>query len=299
MIAAVEASTEEEAAPAARNNKTRNLTSLPPAPTFSRTRDPPHTRACKQIDTFSMSNATRVSHASLETASSGANDPSKDPDESPQQVLRLRWDADANTPGGEEECTVPVARLRQHCSSETARFLRRQLGTMTGVEIPDPTSVLWGNGVLSSSAPGNSSIRFEYKEVMEGNQQSSSSAASQLRGALKSHGLALVQGVPVESAATQALGLKMGGRLMSTLFGDTVWGISIEALDPATSFRDVAYTTGGLQLHTDQSYMSEPPGLHVRQIIGRYRPPRACVMSTWYIAIRGWMLRFAAKVYMV
>ncbi|CAN0477454.1 unnamed protein product, partial [Scytosiphon promiscuus] len=85
---------------------------------------------------------------------------------------------------------------------------------------------------------------------------------------LKSHGLALVRGVPVESAATQALGLKMGGRLMSTLFGDTVWGVSIEALDPATSFRDVTYTTGGLQLHTDQAYMSEPPGLQVRQIVG-------------------------------
>lgn len=89
--------------------------------------------------------------------------------------------------------------------------------------------------------------------------------ASKLRGVLKSHGIALVRGVPTDSAATEALGLKLAGYIMGTMLGKTVWGISTEAVDSGALVNDSAYTTGGLPLHTDHSFVSEPPGLQVRQ----------------------------------
>lgn len=92
---------------------------------------------------------------------------------------------------------------------------------------------------------------------------SSQTAAAHLRGVLKSHGIALVRGVPTDSAETEALGRKVGGRVMSTIFGEAVWVVSTEMIDPDSEFRDVVYAAGGLQLHTDQSYMSEPPKLQV------------------------------------
>lgn len=253
----------------------------------------------KQVDTLSIPNDTRVKHASVETMSpslSSHANPTACKDERPQQVLRLRWDAGTNKPSDEEECTVALARLRQHCSSETARNLRLQSGPSTNFEIPDPTPVLWGSGVISSGAKDNPLI-FEYKAIMDDEQPSQlapsffssllssaspstpsgsslappsspspSSTASKLRGVLKSHGIALVREVPTDSAATEALGMKMARHLMSTMMGQTVWGISTENVEPDSLFRDSAYTTGGLPLHTDHAFVSETPGLQVSYV---------------------------------
>lgn len=176
-------------------------------------------------------------------------------------MLRLRWDAAGDKSGDEEECTVSIARLRQHCTSETARTLRRQLGASVCAETPDPTPVLWGKGVLSSSDAGDSPLRFEYEAIMDPSQ----TAASRLRGALKSHGLALVRGVPTELAATEEVGLKVTGHLMGTLFGKTVWDITNDPADSDTLFVDSALSTDGLPLHTDYPYGTETPGLQVSQ----------------------------------
>ena len=205
---------------------------------------------------------------------SPSSDAKIDTDEGPQKVLRLRWDADGNNSNDEEECTVSIARLRQHCSSELARTLRRQLGTLTGVEKPDPTPVLWGKGVLSSTA-GSNPARYEYKAIMKDDQQSSpassssfssQTAACQLRGRLKSHGIALVRGVPTDPAATEALGQKVAGHLMGTVFGKTVWGLSPENHDTDAFYRDSSYSTDALPMHTDYPYGSETPGLLVSHV---------------------------------
>ena len=215
-----------------------------------------------------------------------AASPSVDTDERLQQVLRLRWNADGHISGDEEECTVPIVWLRQHCTSETARALRRQLGTSTNADKPDPTPVLWGKGVLSMPA-GHSPARFEYMAIMEDDQRpsptSSSSAsfqaaAPQLRGRLKSHGIALVQGVPNDPAATEALGLQLAGHLKSNMMGHTLWVISTESVDADTLFRDSAYTTGGLPLHTDHAFMSEPPGIQVKTQIAPSQQRRVSVL---------------------
>ena len=254
-------------------HQTRNLTSVPPGPLSSQSGSCSHLLAIiavclcctrKQVQTSAISDDARIKHASVETTSpppsSEAGDPSTDLNESPQQVLRLRWGADGNQSEGEDGCTVSIARLRQHCSSEIARTLRRQLGTSNDADKPDPTPVLWGKGVLSTSAAGSSPLRFEYKAIMD----SSQTAASQLRHALKSHGVALVRGVPTELAATEKIGLKVAGHLMGTLFGPTVWDITNVPRDFDNSFMDSAISTDGLPLHTDYPYGAEAPGMQVK-----------------------------------
>ena len=202
---------------------------------------------------------------------SSAADPSMGAVKTPQQVLRLRWNADGNEEE-DEECTVPIARLRQHCSSETARSLRRRFGTSTDVAHPNSTPVLWGEGVFSS-ATGKSPPSFEYKDIMEDDQQplpassssSSQTAASRLLGVLKSHGIALVRGSPANVAGTEALGRKIGGHLMGTYYGKESWSVSTETVDTDYSCRDAAYTTKAIGLHTDCVFLAEPPGIQVKQ----------------------------------
>ena len=187
-------------------------------------------------------------------------------------MLRLRWNGDEDTSGDEEECTLVVARLRQHCLSETARTLRPTLGTDTDIE--HPGHVLWGKGVLSSTT-GNGLPSFEYKDVTEEeNESSSSSSASpsssktaiaQLREVVSSHGVALVRGVPIDKAGTETLGLKFCGHLMGSILGKSLWGISTEDVPPDTLYRDLAYTVDVLHLHTDHVFFSQPPWLQVRQ----------------------------------
>lgn len=238
----------------------------------------------KQLDTFKIPNDTPVTHVSVETIasapSSAAIDPSLDATSNkPQQVLRLTWDADGNDEE-DEACTVPIQRLRQHCSSETARSLRQKFGTSTEVAKPDPTPVLWGKGVFSSGT-GNRYPHFEYKHVMEDDQQpspasSSSStltAANRLIGRLKSHGIVLVKGVPTDVAGTETLRLKLGKHLMGTSSGKDGWSVATGAEETDYALIDTAYTRKSLGLHTDCVFLSEPPGLEVKikRNAGRYR----------------------------
>ena len=181
-------------------------------------------------------------------------------DDQPQQVLRVFWTADGNEEG-HEGCTVPIARLRQHCSSEIARSLRQKFGSSAEVANAHTKPVLWGAD-LFSALPGNNPSYFEYKALMEDDQQSSSVTA-QLMGRLKSHGIVVVRGVPTDLPGTEALGLKFAGHLMSTLYGKNSWSISKETVESDTLYRNLAYTTDYLALHTDCVFLSEPPGLQV------------------------------------
>ena len=220
-----------------------------------------------------MPNDTRVCHASVETLQSSAADVDSDTSNSPHQVLRVRWSAEA-IEAEHGECTVPIGWLRQHCGSETARSLRQRFGTpITGANYR-PTPVLWDARVFSPTA-SNSPPIVEYEAVMEDHQRlslsstSSSSlspsptAASHLIGLIRSHGIALVRGVPTDEAGTQALALKVGGHVRSTLYGPDMWATSAEADDGEEGFRDSAYSTDALALHTDCSYLRDPPGLQV------------------------------------
>ena len=189
---------------------------------------------------------------------------------STQQVLRLRWDADGNK-GEDKECTVPVARLRQHCNSATARNLRQKFGSTTEVANPDPNPVLWGKGVLTSDE-GDGPRHFEYKQIMEDDQQatpaaspspSSQTAACRLLSRLKSHGIVLVRGVPTDVSSTEAFGLKLGRHHMGTSSGSNGWSVSTAAAESEYSSIDTAYTRDALLLHTDCAFLKEPPGLEV------------------------------------
>lgn len=235
-----------------------------------------HCCAFEQVETSSIFKDGQINQASLEAFSPSPSsdvDPNVDTDERPKQILRLRWDSDGTASGDEEECTVPIARLRQHCLSETARKLRPALGTLASVDHPDPIRVLWGHGVLSATT-GSGLPSFEYKEIMEEKQNSSptipsassssKTALSQVGDVLNSHGIALVRGVPHDKAGTETLGLKFCGHLMSSIRGKTLWGISIEDIDPDTLFPDLAYTVDSLPLHTDYVFASQPPWLQVK-----------------------------------
>ena len=220
-----------------------------------------------------MPNDTRVEHASVETLPSppsSATDVNSDASNPPRQVLRLRWSAEANE-AEHEECTVPVGWLRQHCNSETARNLRQRFGSSIDGANHRPTPVLWGAGVFSTTTDNSPPI-VEYEAVMEDRQRSSlsasslplpSTAASHLVGLIRSHGIALVRGVPTDEAGTKALALKVGGHVRSTLYGPDMWATSAEADDGEEGFRDSAYSSDALALHTDCSYLRDPPGLQV------------------------------------
>lgn len=218
-----------------------------------------------------MPNDTRANHVSVETLQSCASDVNSDASNPPHQVLRVRWSAEA-IEAEQKECTVPIGWLRQHCGSETARSLRQRFGTSIDGASYHATPVLWGAGVFSP-ADGNSPPIVEYEAVMEDHQRLSSSssssvspsptAASHLIGLIRSHGIALVRGVPTDEAGTQALALKVGGHVRSTLYGPDMWATSAEVDDGEEGFRDSAYSNDALALHTDCSYLRDPPGLQV------------------------------------
>lgn len=221
-----------------------------------------------------MPNDTRVKHASVETLPPSTADANGDASKPPRQVLRLRWSSEANE-AQHEECTVPIGWLRQHCNSETARSLRERFGTSIDGANHRPTPVLWGAGVFSPAAADNNNNPpiVEYEAVMEDCQgsppsaspsSSAPTAASHLIGLIRSHGIALVRGVPTDEAGTQALALKVGGHVRSTLYGPDMWATSAEADDGEEGFRDSAYSSDALALHTDCSYLRDPPGLQVR-----------------------------------
>lgn len=211
-----------------------------------------------QFDTFKIPSDTKVTHASVQTMPAAPSS-AADTDAQPQQVLQVRWDADGNEEE-DEACTVPIARLRQHCSSETARSLRQKFGTTTDVVNPDPTSVLWGHDVFSPTI-ANNPLCFDYKAVM-----ADETSVSQLVGVLKSHGIARVRGAPTDVAGTEALGLKLGGHLMGTYYGKNSWTVSTETVDTDYSSRDAAYTTKAIALHTDCCFLAEPPGMQVKPL---------------------------------
>ena len=80
---------------------------------------------------------------------------------------------------------------------------------------------------------------------------------------VRSHGIALVRGVPTTEAGTEALALKVGGHLRSTLYGPGMWATSAEAAAGEEGFRDSAYSSDALALHTDCGYLADPPGIQV------------------------------------
>lgn len=227
-------------------------------------------RVQHQFDTFKIPGDTKATHASVQMTPASTS-PTVDSNDQPQEVLVLGWDVDGNEEE-DESCMVPITRLRQNCTSETARNLRQKFGTTTDVVNPATTPVLWGKYVFSSDT-GNNPPCFQYGAIMANEQEPSltsssrssfQTVASELIGVLKTHGIARVRGAPTGVAGTEALGLKLGGHLMGTYYGKNSWTVSTETVDTDYSSRDAAYTTKAIALHTDCVFLSEPPGMQVK-----------------------------------
>lgn len=205
-------------------------------------------------------------------------------------------------------CTSPVAReLRGRSGNNNGAGFSQPFGRifMWGADIfsrPDAPSFNFGE-VMSSRAArskspqttpyssgvnnGHTALRFSEGSVLDSdeghkngleNSPGSDSDNSpeetdipvvQLLRAIRSHGIALVRGVPPNEAGTEKLALSIGDHLRSTLYGPGMWATSADSEADRIAFKDSAYSNDALALHTDCTYLADPPGLQVRE--GRAR----------------------------
>lgn len=210
-----------------------------------------------QLDTCGVPNNALVKNASV-TAELPQNAVDPGPTEVRQhQVLRLRWSSDPAGP--EQESTIRLDWLRQHCTSSTARDLRKRFGAATDGVTCQPDRVLWGEDVFAAR---NNPPCLEHDDIMDGDQPQPTSGIACLVGFLRTHGIALVRGVPTDMAGTEALARKIG-HPRSTLYGPDMWATSADADAGEEAFQDSAYSKESLRSHTDCTYLADPPGLQV------------------------------------
>lgn len=177
----------------------------------------------------------------------------------------------ARNMGGEETDTgvdVPADWLRRHCTSSTARALRREY-------LEDPGRMLWGADVFSR--PDSPCFHFDdivssplpcARKALDGEPSKSTdrSPAWKLLLAVRSFGIALVRGVPATMEGTQKLALRVGAHLRGTVYGPGMWATSSGPESADEGFQDSAYSNGELASHTDCTYFRDPPGLQVSAI---------------------------------
>lgn len=257
----------------------------------------PVCRHPQQVDTYAVPNDLQVRDASVVTTSAPATSasstqpPPAGTGNRPHQALQLSWNtsvagSNGRATGANEPSTstIPISWLRQHCTSPTARDLRRRYGGPADSATHRPRPVTWGADVFSSGA---AAVCLHHNEIVEDEahqqqQQQSASRGAGTGGArrlvdlVRSHGIALVRGVPTTEAGTEALALKVGGHLRSTLYGPGMWATSAEASAGEEGFRDSAYSSDALALHTDCGYLADPPGIQVRVV---------CVL---FLCVEGW-----------
>ncbi|CAM9549273.1 unnamed protein product [Scytosiphon promiscuus] len=238
-----------------------------------------------------------------------AGDSNDKVDDRPHQVLRISWDgedaasktrgvADSEVPTS----TVPLTFLREHCTSARARELRQRYGRAADGAGCRPRPILWGADVFcqadrtadvaAQETPSSAVECLHYDEIVGGEPQdgafsssapsslsssssptsaspASAGASARLVGLLRSRGIALVRGVPTTEEGTRALALNVGGNLRSTLYGPGMWATSAEASAGEEAFRDSAYSSDALALHTDCGYLVDPPGVQVFNCVVR------------------------------
>lgn len=197
----------------------------------------------------------------------------------PPQVLQIRWSVHASAIDEHDQHQFAVASdwLRKHCTSPTARYLRQRDGTAIDGVSCRPSPVLWNANVFTPSSD-RSPPCMDYRDVVAGKEQGSASqGAAHLVSLIRSHGIALVRGVPTDEAGTKALALKVGGHLQSTLYGPGMWATSADTEAGEDGFRDGAYSSDALDSHTDCAYLTDPPGLQVRVGTGHEAIPFAYV----------------------
>lgn len=241
-----------------------------------------------------MPNDIEVQHASLTTSNRSSKTSAIGDDANggvggasssiqPHQVLQLRWSPKCDRQG-DTEATIPIVWLRQHCTSSTARQRRQNSGAAINGAACRPSPVLWGADLFSPAKTdsNNSPPCVEYDSIVSSSSSSTSSSSKQsassrqqqqvvghLVSLIRSHGIALVRGVPTTEAGTEALALAVGGHLRSTLYGPGMWATSAEPGTGEEGFRDSAYSNCALASHTDCSYLVDPPGLQVCGVCGR------------------------------
>ncbi|CAB1102385.1 unnamed protein product [Ectocarpus sp. CCAP 1310/34] len=264
-----------------------------------------------QVDTFQVPNNLQVRNASVASPSSPddarGGDGSTATTDRQAHVLRVSW---GDIPAGPQDTrdgkegpntntsTIPIDWLRRHCTSATARDLRRRHGGPADGPGLHPRPVLWGADVFSAGTPQQQQppACMSYEDVMadgaldEPEEEAAAAAAAagsspppapgaspRLVDLIRSHGVALVRGVPTDEKGTEALALRVGGHLRSTLYGPGMWATSAEASAGEEGFRDSAYSNDGLALHTDCGYLADPPGIQVFNCVVRAREGGASI----------------------
>ncbi|CAJ1450289.1 unnamed protein product [Effrenium voratum] len=136
---------------------------------------------------------------------------------------------------------------------------------------PRPAPEMWSQGLMNKPRTlwGSSntaavqeelergSLRFEWEELI----QDSSSAARRWIEAMHSHGVALVAGLPQDAQAMQGFAAALGTYLVPTVYGETF------QIQSVSEPNNLAYSSLGLQMHTDLPFYSLPPSLQLFQCL--------------------------------
>jgi len=116
----------------------------------------------------------------------------------------------------------------------------------------NPKKILWNN---STFCPTNTEVSFAKLER-------SDAALLKSLTALETHGIAYISQCPITMDGTERVANRIG-RVRETLYG-RMWDTA-----PKDVPNDTAYTNVGLGLHTDCTYMRDPPGLQMLHCVAQ------------------------------
>ncbi len=132
-----------------------------------------------------------------------------------------------------------------HTSEISLNELFSTEASSTATPQPQP----WTQLSLREALP---SISFIYDEVMTSPQHLKAAVAS-----VFTRGVALIEGVPSDTSAPSQSLCERFGVIRNTNYG-AFWEFGADM-----AFTDTAYTTEALPLHTDGTYLDEPPGVQM------------------------------------
>lgn len=137
-----------------------------------------------------------------------------------------------------------------HESTFTSEWLKVNAFAAESVD-ESRTKVLWGSELNLSD------VSFDFEEVL-----TSDSCLMNGLECLYTHGIFHVFGSPTDGSGTDAMAKRVG-RIRETLYG-RLWDTA-----PKDVPNDTAYTNIGLPLHTDCTYMRDPPGVQMLHCVSR------------------------------
>ena len=136
----------------------------------------------------------------------------------------------------------------------------RPADTMWSNELRRQEKLLWGSEeaaqVRGELRDGHGPLRFEWKDLQE-----NPSVAKRWIEAMHSHGLALVAGLP-SSEDKPFEGVHAFARSLGTFLAPSVYGETFQ-IKSVASPNNLAYSSLGLQMHTDLPFNEQPPGIQL------------------------------------